>query len=313
MSNSHEAPSHPAPAFVPFPDDGSGYDTDVVVVGLGPAGGIAAVALATYGVRVHAVTMFPWVANSPRAHITNQRAVEVLRDLGLESDARKQATPWDQMGDTMFTTSLAGEEILRLQTWGTGEHRHGRLPPRQPVRDARPAPAADGAHPHQQGRRTRRHRQLQHRVPRPRTRRHRRSPCGSATSAPARSSPSAPATCSGSMAPAPASPSSSSCPSRASSPAPAPPTSCSTPTCRATSSTGRASCTGSSTPRPASARSGWGCCAPSSPGTSGSPAGASTWPPVNPTSTTRRSPPRSAPWSGTPTSRSRSSPSPCGS
>ncbi|MCW2849236.1 MAG: 2,4-dichlorophenol 6-monooxygenase [Marmoricola sp.] len=117
--------SHPAPAFVPFPDDGSGYDTDVVVVGLGPAGGIAAVALATYGVRVHAVTMFPWVANSPRAHITNQRAAEVLRDLGLESDARKQATPWDQMGDTMFTTSLAGEEILRLQTWGTGEHRMG--------------------------------------------------------------------------------------------------------------------------------------------------------------------------------------------
>ena len=45
-------------------------------------GGTAALALATYGVRVHAVTMFPWVANSPRAHITNQRAVEVLRDLG---------------------------------------------------------------------------------------------------------------------------------------------------------------------------------------------------------------------------------------
>jgi 2,4-dichlorophenol 6-monooxygenase len=74
----------PPPLFVPFPSDGSGYDTDVVVVGLGPAGGVAALALATYGVRVHAVTMFPWVANSPRAHITNQRAVEVLRDLGVE-------------------------------------------------------------------------------------------------------------------------------------------------------------------------------------------------------------------------------------
>lgn len=117
--------SLPAPAFVPFPDDGSGFDTDVVVVGLGPAGGVAAVALATYGVRVHAVTMFPWAANSPRAHITNQRAVEVLRDLGLEEDARRRATPWDQMGDTLFTTSLAGEEIVRLQTWGTGDLRHG--------------------------------------------------------------------------------------------------------------------------------------------------------------------------------------------
>lgn len=115
----------PAPVFQPFPDDGSGYDTDVIVVGLGPAGGVAAVALATYGVRVHAVTMFPGFANSPRAHITNQRATEVLRDLGLEEDARKLATPWDQMGDTLFTTSLAGEEIVRLQTWGTGDERFG--------------------------------------------------------------------------------------------------------------------------------------------------------------------------------------------
>lgn len=114
----------PPPAFVPFiPRDG--FDTDVIVVGVGPAGGTAALALATYGVRVHAVTMFPGVANSPRAHITNQRAVEVLRDLGIENEARRYATPWDQMGDTLFTTSLAGEEIVRLQTWGTGDRRYG--------------------------------------------------------------------------------------------------------------------------------------------------------------------------------------------
>ncbi|GGG27142.1 2,4-dichlorophenol 6-monooxygenase [Rhodococcoides trifolii] len=120
-----QTPDLPAPAFLPFPDDGSGYDTDVIVVGLGPAGGTAALALATYGVRVHAVSMFPWVANSPRAHITNQRAAEVLRDLGVEEEARRYATPWDQMGDTLFTTSLAGEEIVRLQTWGTGDLRYG--------------------------------------------------------------------------------------------------------------------------------------------------------------------------------------------
>ena len=120
-----QADGHPAPMFEPFHADEDGFDTDVVVVGLGPAGGIAATALATYGVRVHAATVFPWGANGPRAHITNQRAVEVLRDLGLEDIARQHATPWDQMGDTLFTTSLAGEEILRLQTWGTGDLRYG--------------------------------------------------------------------------------------------------------------------------------------------------------------------------------------------
>ncbi len=118
-------PTIPPPAYTPFNNTENGYDTDVVVVGLGPAGGTAALALATYGVRVHAVSLFPWVANSPRAHITNQRAVEVLRDLGIEQEARKYATPWEQMGDTLFTTSLAGEEIIRLQTWGTGDRRFG--------------------------------------------------------------------------------------------------------------------------------------------------------------------------------------------
>ncbi|QJY47458.1 FAD-dependent monooxygenase [Pseudonocardia broussonetiae] len=103
--------------------DADGYDADVLVVGTGPTGGAAALALATYGVRVHAVTRWNWLANTPRAHITNQRTVEVLRDLGVEAEATKHATPWEQMGDTLFATSLAGPEIARLRTWGTGPDR----------------------------------------------------------------------------------------------------------------------------------------------------------------------------------------------
>lgn len=101
------------------------FDTDVLVVGTGPMGATTALALATYGVRVQVVNRYNWTANSPRAHITNQRAVEVLRDLGLEQDARRDATPWEWMGDTLFTTSLAGPEIARLRTWGTGDERIG--------------------------------------------------------------------------------------------------------------------------------------------------------------------------------------------
>ena len=75
--------------------------------------------------RVHLVSKWNWLANTPRAHITNTRAVEVLRDLGVEEEARKHATPWEQMGETLWTTSFAGPEIARLRTWGTGEARIG--------------------------------------------------------------------------------------------------------------------------------------------------------------------------------------------
>lgn len=99
--------------------------TDVIVVGAGPMGATTALALARMGVKVLMVNRYNWTANTPRAHITNQRAVEVLRDLGVEEDTRREATPWEWMGDTLFTTSLSGPEIARLRTWGTGDKRIG--------------------------------------------------------------------------------------------------------------------------------------------------------------------------------------------
>ena len=57
-------------------------DTDVLIIGSGPAGGGAAPALATYGVEHIVITEYRWTANTPRAHITNQRTMEIFRDLG---------------------------------------------------------------------------------------------------------------------------------------------------------------------------------------------------------------------------------------
>ncbi len=100
----------------------STYDTDVLVVGSGPAGGSAALLLATYGIRTLLVSKYGWVSNTPRAHITNQRTLEVLRDLDVEQQALAQGTPQNLMGDTVFCTSIAGEEIGRIRTWGTGPY-----------------------------------------------------------------------------------------------------------------------------------------------------------------------------------------------
>jgi 2,4-dichlorophenol 6-monooxygenase len=107
----------------PLSDDTERFDTDVLVVGTGPTGATAALALATYGVRVRVATRWNWLANTPRAHITNQRALEVLRDLGVEAEAASVGTPWHLIGDMVFATSLAGDEIARLHTWGTGAER----------------------------------------------------------------------------------------------------------------------------------------------------------------------------------------------
>ncbi|MEU6417337.1 FAD-dependent oxidoreductase [Streptomyces spiralis] len=96
------------------------YDTDVLVVGSGPAGGSTALLLATYGIRTLLVTKYGWLANTPRAHITNQRTMEVLRDLGVESEAVTFGSPSRLMGDTVLCTALTGEEIGRIRSWGTG-------------------------------------------------------------------------------------------------------------------------------------------------------------------------------------------------
>jgi 2,4-dichlorophenol 6-monooxygenase len=79
--------------------------------------------LVTYGVNAITVTKYPGTANSPRAHITNQRTVEVFRDFGMEDRIRAVATPNELMGHNVWATSFAGTEIPRLMTWGSGAER----------------------------------------------------------------------------------------------------------------------------------------------------------------------------------------------
>jgi 2,4-dichlorophenol 6-monooxygenase len=108
------------------PSSGPGpvVDVDVLVVGSGPAGAAAALFLASYGTATLVVTRYSRLSDSPRAHITNQRTMETMRDMGVEDVLLREATPWELMGNTTFCTSLAGEELGRIPSWGTDTRRH---------------------------------------------------------------------------------------------------------------------------------------------------------------------------------------------
>ena len=94
--------------------------TDVLIIGTGPAGSATAALLSSYGIENMAINRYRWLAQTPRAHITNQRTMEVLRDLGkeVEEEAYQQASGQELMGENVFCESLAGEEIGRMKSWG---------------------------------------------------------------------------------------------------------------------------------------------------------------------------------------------------
>jgi len=109
-------------------------ETEVLVVGAGLTGSTAGILLARQGIDALVISRSHWVADSPRAHIMNQRTMEVFRALGLEKAANAAATPGDQMANHFMATAVNGPEFGRMWTWGNDPARQGEYGLASPTR-----------------------------------------------------------------------------------------------------------------------------------------------------------------------------------
>ncbi len=105
----------------------------VLIVGAGPAGLAASLALTRYDIDHLVVEHYPSTAHTPRAHIVNQRTIEILRHLGIEDRFHAVATPQQLMRNNLWVTSLTGREVARTETWGTSPARVGEYTAASPV------------------------------------------------------------------------------------------------------------------------------------------------------------------------------------
>ena len=98
----------------------------VLIVGGGGAGLTASMLLARQGVEHLLVSARPHTSDLPKAHVLNQRAMEVLEDTGVAEAIAQRSTPAAQMAATAYYAGLAGPDpdygrrLARLECWGAG-------------------------------------------------------------------------------------------------------------------------------------------------------------------------------------------------
>ncbi len=98
----------------------------ILIVGGGGAGLTASALLSRLGVDSLLVSAQPTTSILPKAHVLNQRAMEILREIGIADEIYREGTPFEQMRATAWYAGFggahrnAGRRIARMQSWGAG-------------------------------------------------------------------------------------------------------------------------------------------------------------------------------------------------
>jgi 2,4-dichlorophenol 6-monooxygenase len=99
-------------------------DHDVLVVGGGGAGLTTSMLLSTLDVDHLLVSALPTTSDLPKAHVLNQRAMEILDDVGVAMAIDSVSTPSENMAATAYYAGFAGptsdygRRIAKLEAWG---------------------------------------------------------------------------------------------------------------------------------------------------------------------------------------------------
>jgi len=104
----------------------SQIEVPVLIVGGGGAGLTASMLFAQLGVETLLVSALPTTSILPKAHVLNQRCMEVFTDVGVAAEIYERGTPAAHMRHTAYYAGLAGpdpvygRQIGRLECWGGG-------------------------------------------------------------------------------------------------------------------------------------------------------------------------------------------------
>jgi 2,4-dichlorophenol 6-monooxygenase len=100
--------------------------TEVLIVGGGGAGLTASMLLASYGVETLLVNDRPTTSTLPKAHMLNQRTMEVFDEVGLAAAVYEHGTPAAQMAATGWYSGVVAPHtdhfrlIGKIEAWGAG-------------------------------------------------------------------------------------------------------------------------------------------------------------------------------------------------
>ncbi|MGW4442093.1 FAD-dependent monooxygenase [Streptomyces sp. NPDC004682] len=98
----------------------------VLIVGGGGAGLTASMTLSTLGVDSLLVSALPVTSTLPKAHVLNQRAMEIFTEVGVAAEIYERGTPPEHMRASAWYAGLAGphenygRKLGELEAWGGG-------------------------------------------------------------------------------------------------------------------------------------------------------------------------------------------------